>query len=255
MKLVASMIVRNEIGRYLVPCVEHLLEFCDEVCVLDDGSEDGTADWLSARDGVSLTWGLQHSFFAHEGQARQRLLNYTLACEPTHVLSIDADELVTDGQALRAFCEADEGNGAWTLAMEEAWKADERHLWLRQDGGWRPHQVPILWRVPDVLDASYRIQNRALACGREPEAVRKLWRGSTPTHVSLLHLGWTCEADRQARYDRYVEADGGKYHASAHLRSIMLPDRRVRLKRREWPAALEPWKARILERANLAVAA
>ena len=36
------MILRNEADRFLRPCVESLLSFCDEVRAVDDNSTDGS---------------------------------------------------------------------------------------------------------------------------------------------------------------------------------------------------------------------
>lgn len=249
MKLVASVIARNELRRYLRPAVESLLAFCDEIAVVNDGSDDGTSDWLYARELVHSS-STPARFYDNEGAARQWLLDWTLACKPTHILAIDADEFVSDGQALRAVCERDEGNGAWTLPMQEVWAADERFLYTRQDGGWRTHPVPILYRVPERRDARWRIQDRALACGREPLAVRQLAARALPSGMDVLHFGWANRAERRARYERYAQADGGRFHASSHLQSILAPDRRVRLARYGWPAALEPFRSALVERAN-----
>jgi len=61
------------------------------------------------------------------------------------------------------------------------------------------------------------------------------------TGVSFFHFGWACVADRQARYDRYVEHDGGKFHASPHLQSIMWQDDHPKIGfcRSPWPAGLD----------------
>ena len=166
-----------------------------------------------------------------------------MAGNPTHLLAVDADEFVSDGAAVRAACETDAGRGSWALGMQEVWKADAHALWLRIDGGWRAQEagIPILWRAPPARVAqtgAWQIPDRALACGREPLAVRRLGR---PTRVpaDVLHFGWTDENDRARRYARYVEHDGGRFHRSQHLDSIMWPDRRVRLKRRHWPPGLD----------------
>lgn len=255
MRLIASLIVRDELNRYLIPCIEHLRRFCDEIRVLDDSSTDGSREWLEAQSRVHVLPHKGKQMFEHEGKARNALLGWTLKGSPTHVLAVDADEFITDGIALRAACHADEGPGVWSLAMEEVWKADEDALWLRQDGAWRAHQVPILWRVPKRMVGAWMIDDRQLACGREPMAVRKLYGRAVRTGVSVLHLGWTSEQERRARYNRYVVADNGRFHAGAHLRSILAPDRRVRLGRRDWPEALGPWKVRLVERANVKAAA
>jgi len=245
--LVASLIVRNERHRYLEPCIRHLQEFCDEIRVLDDASSDWTLEWLEGQDKVAVMPSIASGFYAHEGRTRQRLLDWTLQAHPTHVLAVDADEFVTDGQQLRAA--ADDGSpvGVWSLAMEEVWNADENGLSVRVDGGWRPHQCPILYAVgPRRL----RILDRQLACGREPISVRANARRASDTGVSVLHFGWVNREQRQARYQRYVEADGGKFHASTHLRSIMFPDKRIRFQQRGWPTGLSQWQAMILEGAG-----
>ena len=236
MRLVASMITRNELGRYLRPSIAHLREFCDEIRVLDDASDDGTCEWLCEQRGVALAVNEGPSMFEHEGRARQKLLEWTLAAAPDYVLAIDADEFVTDGAALRRSAEA--GGEALTLVMREVWKAGES-LWTREDGGWRAHPVPILWRVPPGNPKRLRILDRALACGREPEAVRAAARrGMRPSGADVLHFGWAREEEREARYRRYAEADGGRFHASAHLNSILWPEERVKLEARPWPEGL-----------------
>lgn len=247
MILAASLIVKDERARYLEPCIDHLAEFCDLIVVLDDGSTDGTIDWLAGRhDQIRIHSAGDVSFFGHEGAARQRLLECTLSWEPTHVLAIDADEFVDDGAALRRSLEPRDRQSCG-LFMTEVWEADTDGLCIRVDRGWIPHSIPAIWRVPERLDGSWRIADRALACGRVPAPVDQM---SAAPVATVLHFGWANEAERQARYDRYAEHDQGRFHASAHLDSIMWGCDRVQLRAREWPAALTPWKDAILERAS-----
>jgi hypothetical protein len=249
------MVVRDELGRYLEPCVGHLLEFCDEVALLDDGSGDGLTKaaqrWPRVRYlpgggvGPAVPAG-----FVHEGRTRQMLLDWTLEQEPTHVLSIDADEFVEDGPRVRALLEADPNVPVWSLLMEEVWELDGDCLCVREDGGWRPHQAPILYRAPTAqqrAQAAWRIADRRLACGREPAAVRQT--RFRATGASVLHFGWANRAEREARHARYAVADGGAFHQSKHLDSILWPDHKVRLEGRPWPASLAAWRGRIAARA------
>ncbi len=237
MNLVASLIVRNEVDRYLPECIAHLREFCDRILVIDDGSDDATGSWLHEEwvndaDGpLVYESNPSPAFFVHEGRARQALIDLTLAWEPTHVISLDADEFVSDGAALRARLEADPDYPAWQLDIEEVWTANE-HLYTREDGGWRTHGLACVWKAP-APGEKFTIMDRKLACRRVPEQVLK--QRSKPTGVSLLHFGWTNPAERKQRYDRYVKHDGGKFHASAHLRSIMWPPPRIKLRQRPWP--------------------
>lgn len=251
MKLVAGMVVHNELSRYLESCLASLLEFCDEVRVLDDRSTDGTYEWLISGAqllrGISAVGNRQEGFYEHEGRIRQQLLDWTLGAQPTHILAIDADEFIADGQVLRNAVENLPGQEIWTLAMQEIWKADEGALWIRSDGGWRSHNAPILFRVPERLPSNWAIADKQLACGREPVYIRNQFGNALRTGTEILHFGWTNVSERQARYERYAVADGGRFHASAHLQSILWEDRRVRLSRREWPAGLVSQQRELLE--------
>lgn len=238
MKLVASVIVRNELGRYLEECVGHLLEFCDEVRVLDDASDDGTSEWLTEVHHAALQVRRRdaHGFYEHEGLARQELLEWTLAGEPDYVLAIDADEFVADPSLIRRAMKG--GAPVCSLVMEEVWEVDAAAdcLCVREDGGWRSHPVSVLW-APSA-GGGWRIADRALACGRVPEAVQRA-RYAAATGTEILHFGWANEAERAARHARYAEHDGGRFHRSAHLDSILWPCEQVDLRGRRWPPALE----------------
>lgn len=250
MKLVASMVVKDELGRYLAPCVEHLLSFCDELRILDDGSTDGTLEYLDSIPEVATLTSPEPTFFQHEGTTRQRLLDWTLLADPTHVLAIDADEFVADGQALRATAERHPAALAFTLEMQEVWKAFEECLCIRQDGGWYPGRASILYRVPPPAEREpqFAIRDLALACGREPSTVKRIAQAgrATVTGTEVLHFGWTNVAERVARHHRYVVADGGRYHRSAHLASIIWPDEKVEMESRDWPPELVPYREQIL---------
>jgi glycosyltransferase involved in cell wall biosynthesis len=250
MRLLAAMIVRDELDRYLPEALDRLLDFCDEVVVFDDGSADRTGDWLAEytlrkrrrilqpRSSISVWDRLG------EGAARQKLLDYVLAFQPAPdwALSIDADEIVSDGQALRSFLERHdpfEVPAAVSLTMREVWEREthlhgyldedpeEIEVWqVRVDGGWAPREVPVVWTPPhrklssrERWEYGWTIPNRRLACGREPECVRLL--DAVPSGVDLLHLGWSDPAEREARVERYMRIDGGRFHASEHLRSIL----------------------------------
>lgn len=235
MKLVASMPVRNELGRYLQRTVEHALSYCDEIRVLDDGSDDGGAEWLEAQDRVVV-----HRFDGpgwsqdggHEGTVRQALFEHALAGDPTHVLALDADEVVPKGTELRARIEARPRQPVWALRVVEAWNPDP---WLiRVDGGWRPRHAPVVYRVPDEVGGDWHIRtDLRMACPREPVAVAKLYRRGdrrTKLPIDLVHLGWANPAEREARAARYFEHDGGQFHRNAHLESILWTDERLQLR-------------------------
>jgi len=251
MKLAAMMIVRNEADRYLNFTIPSLMEFVDEIRVVDDASDDGTYEIL--RDlGCVVRRNETSQFFVHEGRARNALFDWALEGEPTHIIAIDADEVVEDGKAARAAVENNtSASGIWTLGMTEIWRADEQSLYERVDGQWGQRRVPVLFTAPRVRTQRWNIADRALACGREPMAVAKAGiRGRVPMVSALYHLGWSCQSDREARFQRYMVHDKGQFHRDSHLQSIMFGDDRVQTIPRPWPESLSSVKAGLLDRIN-----
>jgi glycosyltransferase involved in cell wall biosynthesis len=231
MKVVVSMIVRDEAERYQPHLAEQALQYADELRILDDGSRDGTAELLRGLGPeVRLVRNrLSRWEAAGEGVARQQLLEWTLAAGADWVIQLDADELIADGAALRDIL-ADGAcpDGVWSLRMMEVWKRHPAEWLIRVDGGWAPREVGIVWRPPPVTmtaaeawSLGWTIPQQRLACGREPEVVRMV--DQQPAYIDVLHLGWSDPRERQKRYDRYMAIDGGRHHDSAHLRSIMEP--------------------------------
>ncbi len=248
MKLVAAVISRDEASRYIKWTIPSLLSFCDEVRVIDDDSVDGTHKIL-ADYGCVVKRNDRPMFFEHEGRARNALLDWALEANPTHLLMVDCDEIVANGQDLRdAILTNSSPSGVWNLTMEEVWKADERFLYERVDGQWGSRKCPVLFEVPARMPGNWRIADRALACGREPMPVAKAGIRRAPVVTSLFHLGWANESERETRYDRYVKHDGGAFHAGKHLNSIMFDDSQVGLAPREWPKGLD--REGLLERIN-----
>lgn len=246
MKLVASLIVHNEADRYLRPCLEHLATYCDEIVVLDDGSTDDTTAILRDAERVTGFTASRSTFYENEGRARQALIDVTLESNPTHIFAIDADEFVSDPLRLRKVLEA--GADVARLCMCEVWGATGDRLSFRVDGGWRAHRAPLVFAANGPLT----IPAKKLASGRVPNEVLHRGRTTLDAGVDILHFGWACAADRQARFDRYAEHDDGKFHAGSHLDSILWRDShpRLRLCHDSWPAGLASVKDRIVERAN-----
>jgi glycosyltransferase involved in cell wall biosynthesis len=232
MKLVASMPARNELTRYLPEVVESLERFVDEIVVLDDGSVDGTYEWCQERESVTVKRAAESSWSQHEGAFRRELQDVTLEQNPSHVLAIDADELIPDGPALRQIVARSTKRGqVFTLRMVELWALDP--LTARYDGGWKPRVMPLIYRVPKSWRADWYIFGPPMACPRLPPAARILARRrstAVATGLDVLHLGWADPTDRVRRAERYADLDGGRYHAKRHLDSILWPDEKCDLR-------------------------
>lgn len=249
MKIAAGLILRNEADRYLGLALENLLEFVDVVAVVDDGSTDGWEDLIpqgapvvvakiekTDRDG-------EREFYRH-ADARNLLLKCTLATDPDWVVASDADELWTDGQAIRRTCETARTDVV-TVDIAEVWEVCDDCLCTREDGGWRTHPIGAVWRAETFRRQALSLTDKDTATGRVPDAVHR--KASTPSGSALLHLGWSCEVDRAERHKRHV----GSSHAGTHVQSILWSDQRVKLAAREWPVG---WSAEtrgaVMARAN-----
>jgi glycosyltransferase involved in cell wall biosynthesis len=242
MKLIASAIVRNEADRYLDMWLTHLTTFCDEVRLLDDGSTDETWDIAAEHPNVHIARNDGPGFFQDESRARNRLLDWTMEGQPTYVLAIDADEFIGDTVALRATMTMNQAP-VFAITMREVWQVGTvdpggmQAVGLRVDGLWGDRRCPILWQAPPKLSgASWRIPHRKLACGREPQRVRG--QRGFDSGVGVYHFGWTRVAEREARAERYYEHDGGRFHANAHLQSLLDPDEAVTLDWQPWPTSI-----------------
>ena len=258
-KLTAAVILRNELHRYLAPCLDHLLAFCDEIVIWDNGSTDGWEETLRARWPVEDNSRVKvisdedadsgtSSMFVNHAAARQQLCVRTVASGADWILAVDADEFITDGWALRERLDlAGSRVGAAGICLMEVWQADEDELRIRQDGGWVEHEVKLCWR-PAFTPPPHVIVDRGPATGRTPESVNRALDVSAC--VGLLHFGWVKEAERIDRHHRYVVADGGRFHQSAHLDSILWPDTMITLAPTTWPEALLSHREAILAAAR-----
>ena len=248
MRLVAVTNTQNERGRYLERTGPALLKFVDEWVVQDDASTDGTPDYLTSI-GAHVFEAVDGARWREdEGALHNRLLEHALSFEPTHVIAVDADEVVLDGAGVRTALEVDEEMltregrpRVYTLTMLELWQMDPPLV--RHDGGWRPHEVGICYSVPPAGIGA--IRSKKLASPRIPhDAVLEIRRRrGRATGVAIVHLGWANPLERAERHRRYAELDGGRYHTRRHLASILYPDAECDLR------PLDPLHVAQLERA------
>ena len=247
LKLVASMIVKNEMGRYLELALDHLLTFCDEIARLDDGSTDGSYRLCQALPQVEVLRNPGPSFFEHEGKARQNLYEWTLRGLPDYVLAIDADEFVTNPDYLRVAMESGRSR-LHALSSSRPGRCPIAASTSASMASWGPRKIPILYQIIRQ-SRHWRIAPKQLACGREPEQVIQRSRRATATGSRSSTSGGRTRPSAAARAQRYYDHDHGKFHQDRHLQSILwdgpagadaasAPGRRASSRlssRRSWP--------------------
>ncbi len=188
---VAAIMARNEATRYLRDTIESLKPLCDTILLLDDHSEDQTAQlaWdlgceVKERPAGEPMWG-------RETGARQELWNWGSEVAGDGWLYIaDADHIThADPEMWRTLCTA-WNTSAWAMPLMDVWDQPSQH---RIDGFWQGYQIPRPWVV-----------------------------GVAPSTIWIEHRGWMRASDRKDKYERYKSTfDQMSPFERAHVESLL----------------------------------
>jgi glycosyltransferase involved in cell wall biosynthesis len=223
-KLTATMLIRNESGRYLEEVLSELSNFVDEMIILDDASADDTPDICSSFSKVILYRETEPLMTKDESQARNKLWDFTVLHDPEWILAIDADEVFEKrmSQEMAGLINQDEFD-AVEFRLFDFW-GDRQHY--RVDGGWDPwvKKVRMLWKYnPNQI---YTWPKQRLHCGRIPLEARAS-NQVYQSDIRVKHYGWIRKQDIDRKYLQYKELD-----ESSHLKSVFdAPDQ---IKLEEW---------------------
>lgn len=218
MELIATMIGKNEGGRYLGEVLKHLSGIVDRIIFTDDGSDDNTCK-VAVEAGASVIR-LSDSIF-EEDESSLRQIAWEHLCiyaKPGDwVLSIDADEKLYGAENLKQIL---------SQITESVVMVRFFHMWNEQqyrvDKAWKPDHQPRLFK----FHKEGNMMRRALACGQYPTYVTQMVRDGKVTDLGLemQHLGYVKDSDKIAKFEKYMRLDGGKYHSLRHLESIVDED-------------------------------
>lgn len=228
MRLIISMIARNEAERHLEIACNSIVSVCKAFEAaghkavfrfVDDASTDDTLAIVQRvwRDITLEYWSYNEpKFWLHEGNARQEAYNWVTQDSDTNdwILSLDADETINKPDLLPDLVSAAMVNDVgWVgLPLYEFWTPTQ----YRTDGFWFGTTTMRLYRwQPNGL-----FRPTHLACGSEPNYVMAT-RGLRQNDVHLLHWGYVRKEDRARKYKAYTEREGGHLHASSHIASII----------------------------------
>lgn len=221
-QLTLSMIVRNEADRYLSQVLESAREYITDAVIIDDGSTDHTVHLCH-----QLLDTIPHkvienkqSGFQNEWQLRNQQWTETISTDPDWILFLDADEIFEDKfkTGVQDLLQNDDCS-VYLFRLYDFW--DEDHY--REDTLWCAHQIYRPFMLRYHKDAEYIFRQTDLHCGRMPANVFDFKHELSP--YRLKHLGWAREADRIAKYKRYLTQDPmGVYGSLAQYFSILDPE-------------------------------
>lgn len=216
--LIANMVGRNEAGRYLEQCLNHLNGFADKIIFTDDCSDDNTPD-IAEKYGCEVQVMDEPTFIENEGLLRNSAWQFLeeFASPGDWVLAIDADELLYGVENLPSLM---------NQSIYDVLGITFYHMWnplmYRVDKAWQPNLSSRLFRY--YQGGSFL--QRKLACGSEPTYVQQLIRQNRAlwhTGLNMQHLGYMRDEDKMDKYRRYMELDGGDFHSRTHIESIIDP--------------------------------
>jgi len=218
--IIAQMIGKNESSRFLEDVLKRLSGQVDKIIFTDDCSDDDTPEIASKYAEVFSS--PEPLFNKHEGKLRAFAWSNLsqFAKEGDWIVAIDCDEMLysTDNKTLRDTLNLS-GNDVVNVRFYHMW--NETHF--RVDKLWAPTNSSRIFRY--LNDGAFL--NRELACGSEPtyvgEWIRKhnFWIHS---NLVMQHLGYIRDEDKESKYQRYSNIDGGKYHNINHINSIVDKD-------------------------------
>lgn len=223
--IVCGMIVGpGEGDRYLSQMLAKAGEWADVIVLVADHVDEKTQAIIDeAHDSTYRLFSYSipapaPSFITDESYVRNGLmmaLDHVLRPDDLVVI-LDADEQLNDRErpvrtALERLVAPPRGIRAWSMWFLHLW--DESGTHYRVDGGWAPAQQFRIYRHRH--DA--RIDPRPLACTAIPPSAQPRAEAA----LEVLHWGYARPDDRQAKHDRYMTIDGGRYHSRAHLESIL----------------------------------
>jgi glycosyltransferase involved in cell wall biosynthesis len=219
-KLIAQIVGRNESKRFLSQVLERLSSQVDEIVFTDDCSDDNTAE--IAKDFAHVYKTPMPMFTKHEGRLRKyawlNLENH--ATEGDWIIAIDCDEMLYDVNNL----DSTDIKSVLSKTDKDVVNVRFYHMWnekqYRVDKLWAPNNSTRIFRYM----SGGTFFDRELACGSEPTYVvnllkqRNYWPNSG---LIMQHLGYVRDEDKQAKYERYAQLDGGKFHNLNHINSII----------------------------------
>lgn len=227
-RVIGSMVIKNEKDRYLESCIKHAQTFLDEIFVYDDRSTDGSAE-LAIDLGCRAVRrpDSRPSFINHEGKFRYAAWRaFEQVMKPKDgdwIFSFDADEfLVCQDSDIKkvldiAISRAEKKKAVGIiLPFPEVFKIEDDDFFYRVDGLWNTIKGPRLFKY--ISNGTWN--DKPMGCGSEPEYVKAGPLTNQNYSLTVLHLGYARDEDKQSKYERYSSLDQHG-HNNSHIESIV----------------------------------
>jgi glycosyltransferase involved in cell wall biosynthesis len=197
-RIVCIAQVFNEMRRgNLERFIEHIAPLVDAVVVYDDGSTDGSYEYLLAH--TPYVFRSPRNDFADEGRHKRLLLEEARRLKPDFILWLDADEVLAseDPEDLQRACAWGETRSLDGVELHEVnlWRS---HSWRRLDSSYDLGWFVRLWRVtPEIR---WETLTKGLHQPPYPSSIRTVDRYAD---LKVLHYGFANECNLAHKYLGY----------------------------------------------------
>jgi glycosyltransferase involved in cell wall biosynthesis len=210
-RLIALVQFRNEM-RFLPGLFCNLLPHVDGIVALDDGSTDGSLQFVRRQDKVLDIIETERRFGGEwdEPENHRLLVTTALPFGPDWLFAIDADERVERDFRTRAEAEFDradrENHGAYAVQIRETWDREDQ---IRVDGWFGKKNKATLFRArPDHLFDEKRVHCQWAPLNDYPAA------NYPQADLYVYHQRMLHRSDRELRKQRYEELDPNREYQS-----------------------------------------
>lgn len=194
-KVICITQIFNEIRKENLPRFwQYIQPLVDGVIVYDDGSTDGSYEYLQGKTLEIIRGGSND--FKNEINHKKILLDRALNYKPDFILWLDADEVLsTDSrEEIQILCRYAVDNNIDGIALHEVnlWRSSD---WKRTDNSYDLGWFVRLWRVtPDI---SFSTSDRGLHQQQYPHSIKTIERVNL---LSVIHFGFASNRSLAFKY-------------------------------------------------------